>query len=201
MAKLKVQDLPKEEQEKLIHEANAVGLRGMVTAWGVETLQAKIAEAKANKGGEQNPGNDEQKAGNDEHQTGENEQKPGEDEQTGENVNAENLDTDGQGEGEQNAENETPEGTPGENNEPETPDTDGQNENSELPPETPGDVKAFLNGETDKTPEGTEEISEDEAAKLQNEAPAKNVKNGICHICRSEVIDGKCTGCGFEVKK
>ena len=47
MATLKVQDLPKEEQEKLMAEAQAVGIRGIVAGWGVETLKNKIAEEKA----------------------------------------------------------------------------------------------------------------------------------------------------------
>lgn len=34
------------------------------------------------------------------------------------------------------------------------------------------DVDAFLNGETDKVPEGTEEITEEEAEKLQENAEA-----------------------------
>ena len=46
MAKMKVSELPKEEQQALISEANALGLRGVLTTWGVETLKAKIEELK-----------------------------------------------------------------------------------------------------------------------------------------------------------
>lgn len=34
-------------------------------------------------------------------------------------------------------------------------------------------------------------------AKEKDAAPAKAK---ICHICRSKVVNGKCTGCGFELK-
>ena len=54
MAKMKVSELPKEEQQALISEANALGLRGVLTTWGVETLKAKIEELKnAQTGAEQ----------------------------------------------------------------------------------------------------------------------------------------------------
>jgi len=35
----------------------------------------------------------------------------------------------------------------------------------------------------------------------QTAKKAKDVKIAICHICRSKVINGKCTGCGFEISK
>ena len=31
-------------------------------------------------------------------------------------------------------------------------------------------------------------------------APANTQKAYICHICRSKVIDGKCTGCGYSLR-
>ena len=141
MAKMKVSELPKEEQQALISEANALGLRGVLTTWGVETLKAKIEELK---------------------------KKQAEAEQSGES--------------------------------------------------TPDETKAFLKGETDELPPEAEEISNEEAEKLaadvKTPAPAleskkagntpvkkENKKIPICHICRSKVIDGKCTGCGFELVK
>lgn len=142
MATLKVQDLPKEEQEKLMAEAQAVGIRGIVAGWGVETLKNKIAEEKAKL----------------------NEQKPEENE--GEVIVA------GDG-GVHNVPEETP--ATDEQKAEETPDAD-ENANVE---ETPEENK-------DEQPEEKEE--------------KEIVRNGICHICRSEVINGKCTGCGFELR-
>lgn len=42
------------------------------------------------------------------------------------------------------------------------------------------------------------------AAQKQQKKAAKNTKPQrvtICHICRSKVIDGKCTGCDFDISK
>ena len=156
MAKMKVSELPKEEQQALISEANALGLRGVLTTWGVETLKAKIEELKNA-------------------QTGA--------EQSGESTIAE---------------------VPAEN-------TENQ--------EADDEAKAFLNGESDELPSDAEEITDKEAEQLQTtDAPApvnenepklppvenkkvENKKSQICHICRSKVINGKCTGCGFEFVK
>ena len=142
MATLKVQDLPKEEQEKLMAEAQAVGIRGIVAGWGVETLKNKIAEEKAKL----------------------NEQKPEENE--GEVIVA---------------------GDGGVHNVPEeTPATDEQKVE-----ETPATDE---NANVEETPEE----NKDEQPKEKEEKEI--VRNGICHICRSEVINGKCTGCGFELR-
>lgn len=142
MATLKVQDLPKEEQEKLMAEAQAVGIRGIVAGWGVETLKNKIAEEKARL----------------------NEQKPEENE--GEVIVA---------------------GDGGVHNVPEeTPATDEQKAE-----ETPA---ADENANVEETPEENKDEQPEE--KEEKEI----VRNGICHICRSEVINGKCTGCGFELR-
>ena len=142
MATLKVQDLPKEEQEKLMAEAQAVGIRGIVAGWGVETLKNKIAEEKAKL----------------------NEQKPEENE--GEVMVA---------------------GDDGVHNVPEeTPATDEQKAE-----ETPA---ADENANVEETPEENKDEQPEE--KEEKEI----VRNGICHICRSEVINGKCTGCGFELR-
>ena len=57
---MKDSELPKEEQQALISEANALGLRGVLTTWGAETLKAKIEElkkkqAEAEQSGESTP--------------------------------------------------------------------------------------------------------------------------------------------------
>lgn len=153
MATLKVQDLPKEEQEKLMAEAQAVGIRGIVAGWGVETLKNKIAEEKAKL----------------------NEQKPEENE--GEVVVA------GDG-GVHNVPEETP--ATDEQKAEETPITDEQKAE-----ETPA---ADENANVEETPEENKDEQPEE--KEEKEI----VRNGICHICRSEVINGKCTGCGFELR-
>lgn len=153
MATLKVQDLPKEEQEKLMAEAQAVGIRGIVAGWGVETLKNKIAEEKAKL----------------------NEQKPEENE--GEVIVA--------GDG---SVHNVPEETPAtdEQKAEETPATDEQKAE-----ETPA---ADENANVEETPEENKDEQPEE--KEEKEI----VRNGICHICRSEVINGKCTGCGFELR-
>lgn len=153
MATLKVQDLPKEEQEKLMAEAQAVGIRGIVAGWGVETLKNKIAEEKAKL----------------------NEQKPEENE--GEVIVA------GDG-GVHNVPEETP--ATDEQKAEETPITDEQKAE-----ETPA---ADENANVEETPEENKDEQPEE--KEEKEI----VRNGICHICRSEVINGKCTGCGFELR-
>lgn len=153
MATLKVQDLPKDEQEKLMAEAQAVGIRGIVAGWGVETLKNKIAEEKAKL----------------------NEQKPEENE--GEVIVA------GDG-GVHNVPEETP--ATDEQKAEETPATD-----EEKAEETPA---ADENANVEETPEENKDEQPEE--KEEKEI----VRNGICHICRSEVINGKCTGCGFELR-
>ena len=169
MAKMKVAELPQEQRDKLIAEAKELEIRGIVTGWAVETLEAKIAEAKAQKqnqqANEQNNGNDEQNAQNDEQNDEgvivagdggvhsippENEQAPAE-EQTESQENA------------QNEGNETPVDAPVNEEKKETEE--------QLPP-----------GAVTK--------------KAAKQAPKKTP---ICHICRSKVIDGECQGCGFKV--
>ncbi len=52
------------------------------------------------------------------------------------------------------------------------------------------------NGDEAKAEETpAEETKADEA-----KAPANTQKAYICHICRSKVIDGKCTGCGYSLR-
>lgn len=153
MATLKVQDLPKEEQEKLMAEAQAVGIRGIVAGWGVETLKNKIAEEKAKL----------------------NEQKPEENE--GKVIVA------GDG-GVHNVPEETPAND--EQKAEETPATDEQKAEETPAADENANVEETLEENKDEQPEEKEE--------------KEIVRNGICHICRSEVINGKCTGCGFELR-
>ena len=170
MAKMKVSELPKEEQQALISEANALGLRGVLTTWGAETLKAKIEELK---------------------------KKQAEAEQSGES---------------------TPAGVPTDNTGDQEPEQETQPEENSIPEGASDETKAFLKGETDELPPDAEEISNEEAEKLAADVktpdpaleskkagntPVKkeNKKIPICHICRSKVIDGKCTGCGFELVK
>ncbi len=124
MAKLKVSELPIEEQQALIQEAKENGIGGLLTNYGVDTLKEKIAKAKAEKDGDQ----------------------------------------------------------------------DGDKEPQE------GDNA----DETQKDDGDKKEESKKEKAKPVSEEKAKaeakhDVKYKICHICRSKVIDGVCTGCGYTL--
>lgn len=114
MAKLKVSELPIEEQQALIQEAKELGIGGLLTNYGVDTLKEKIAKAKEEQDDKQ-----------------ENDQKADEGNQDG---------------------NKEPQG--------------GDN---------------------------ADETQED------NKEPQEDVKYKICHICRSKVIDGVCTGCGYTL--
>ena len=53
--------------------------------------------------------------------------------------------------------------------------------------------------------ENTSENAGDDSAENKEEntyeenlKPEKPEKAGICHICRSKVINGKCSGCGYQ---
>lgn len=162
--KKKVSELPEQEQKELIAKAYAVGLKGVFTAWNVETLKAKIAEIE-NKNGN-NDGEEQHNAS-----TTENEGKSNSDN----NPQEKEVVVAGDG-GVFEIENETA-------------------ENQEKNP-----------------PKDAEEITVQEAEKLQEKAktdkliPGEKVSQkketkkseGICHICRSKVKDGVCTGCGFR---
>ena len=166
---MKVSDLPKEEQDKLIAEANELEIRGIFTSWGVETLKNKIAEARANKAGENNgekgengeQNNDSQTEENQEQQNGEQQKNDGENEQDG-------------GKDEQNA-----------------------GENEQNPPENEQNAENVNNDEN----QNDESIPDEDSEKEDKDElyPHKSDDVKICHICRSKVIDGKCTGCGFSV--
>lgn len=170
MAKQKVSDLPKEEQDALLNEAKEAGLRmGLVQSWTVETLKKNIQKAK-------------EANGNNGEQTGDSNEEHSKDEETSteaqteneapvnEPTDDENSTNDGDGNEEQTGDGEAPEdeGSTEENNE----------EPEDAPPaETPAPA----------TP------------KQKTKKVEKEKKTYICHICRSKVIDGKCTGCGFSI--
>ena len=194
--KIKVSELPEEEQKALISEAMSLGIQGILTGWGVETLKNKIEEIKAKKGdkpqAEQTPPQTEEQNCNGEQKTDEQTDEQGEDEQT-EPEQQTDEQTDGQGDGEQT--------------EPE------QQTDEELPDDLDDEAKDFLNGKTDELPQNAEEITVQEAEELQNKAQkdepipgekivvkekTKRPINGICHICGSKVVDGVCQGCGFK---
>lgn len=137
MAKLKVSELPIEEQQALIQEAKELGIGGLLTNYGVDTLKEKIAKAKE----EQNDKQDD-------------DQKDDKDNQ------------------------------------------DGNKESQE------GDNADETQKDDDKEPQ--EDNKKDEKQKPVPEAKAKeeakkNAKYKICHICRSKVINGVCTGCGYTL--
>lgn len=102
---------------------------------------------------------------------GENEQEPAADEQAPAN-DEQNADN-----GEQNTEND--EQSNGENEQEPAADEPAADEKEEpaAPKVNKGSQRAY--------------------AKEKDAAPAKAK---ICHICRSKVVNGKCTGCGFELK-
>jgi len=120
MAKLKVSELPIEEQQALIQEAKKLEIGGLLTNYGVDTLKEKIAKAKEKQNGKQDD-----------------DQKDDEDNQDG---------------------NKKPQ-------------------------------------EDNKKDEKQKPVSE---AKAKEEA-MHDVKYKICHICRSKVINGVCTGCGYTL--
>ena len=213
--KIKVSELPEEEQKALISEAMSLGIQGILAGWGVETLKNKIEEIKAKKGDnsqtEQTPPQTEEQNGNGEQQTDEQTDGQGEGEQT-EPEQQTDEQTDEQGDGEQTepeqqTDEQTDEQGDGEQTEPE------QQTDEELPDDLDDEAKDFLNGKTDELPQNAEEITVQEAEELQNKAQkdepipgekivvkekAKRPINGICHICGSKVVDGVCQGCGFK---
>ena len=193
--KIKVSELPEEEQKALISEAMSLGIQGILTGWGVETLKNKIEKIKVQKGDnsqpEQTPPQTEKQNGNEEQQAeeqGDNSQTEQTPPQTEEQNGNKEQQAEGQGDGEQQTDEELPDGLDDE-------------------------AKDFLNGKTDVLPQNAEEITVQEAEELQNKTQknepipgekivvkekTKRPINGICHICGSKVVDGVCQGCGFK---
>lgn len=180
--KIKVSELPEEEQKILISEAMSLGIYGILTGWGVETLKAKIEEKKAQQGdnfqAEQTPPQTEEQNGNSEQQN--NEQQT--DEKLPDDLDDEAKDflngkTD---ELPQNAEEIT---------------IQEAEKQAEL-------VSFTVNGkEVDISPDDIiHEVKHEPipGEKIVVEEKPKKAINGICHICGSKVIDGVCQGCGFK---
>ncbi len=135
MAQLKVSDLSKEEQEKILRDAADVGLKGVFDNWGVEKLKKKI-EAMKNMQNKDNSENTDK-------------------------IPVENK----------------------EENVSENAGDDSEENKEENTSENAGNDSA----------ENKEENTYEENLK-----PEKPEKVGICHICRSKVINGKCSGCGYQ---
>lgn len=158
MEKLKVKELPKEEQEKIIAQMKDLQIRGFYTEMKVETANKKIEDALKAK---ENPGT-----------------------QDGGDV-ANNAAQNGL-QGEENGSDDTKDGDD---------KKDGENPESEVIVAGDGGVHV-VPAENEQTDEDDSE-DEIEPAPEPVKIPKKRL---ICHICRSEVIDGKCTGCGYEFK-
>ena len=139
MAKQKIADLPKEEQEKITAQLKELQIRGVYSTFTVEKAQELIKKAQEN----------------------------------GENADAESEENG-------NAQNDA--------------------QDAENTPEDQKDDDAQENAENDESEsEKTPAKSEKKVAKVKEEPKPEKVLK--CHICLSRVIDGKCTGCGFELRK
>lgn len=197
MGKLKVKELPKEEQEKIIAQMKDLQIRGIYTEMNVETANKKIEDAlkaKENPGTQNGDGNVNNTSQNDSQgkENGSDDTQDGDDKKDGENESTETTSTpasenDNSNTGE-NSENEViVAGDGGVHVVPaENEQTDEDNSEDE-----PGEDS------TDKQTDEDNSEDEPEPAPESVKTPKKRL---ICHICRSEVIDGKCTGCGYEFK-
>ena len=136
MAKLKVSELPIEEQQALVQEAKELGIGGLILNYGADTLKDKIAKLKAEQNGKK-----------------EDDKKVDENNQDG-------------------------------NKEPQEGDNADETQKDDKEPQ-----------EDNKKNEKQKPVSEQKA----KEEVKKDVKYKICHICRSKVINGVCTGCGFTL--
>lgn len=195
--KLKVSDLPENEQKELIAEAYSVGLNGFFNKWGVDTLKAKIAEKRA----ETIP----------EEQKGENTQETTE--ETGEEQSNDSTEENGEEQGNDSTEetgDEQENGSTEENTEESTEEkVDEKEENAENDEEVivagDGGVHPIPTTE-EQTQEPEEEIKEEPKEEPEKLIPGEKIPkkeeprkvNGICHICGSKVVNGVCTGCGFK---
>lgn len=194
--KIKVAELPEEEQKALISEAMSLGIQGILTGWGVETLKNKIEGIKAKKGGnsqaEQTPPQTEEQNGD------------------GEQTKPEQQ-TDGQGDGEQtDAEQQTDEELPDDLDDEAKDFLNGKTD--ELPQNAEGItvqeaekqaelVSVTLNGKEVDIPNAiVPEVKHEPipGEKIVVKEKTKRPINGICHICGSKVVDGVCQGCGFK---
>ena len=64
--------------------------------------------------------------------------------------------------------------------------------------ETPAEETKVEEAKADEAK--AEETPAEETKADEAKAPANTQKAYICHICRSKVIDGKCTGCGYSLR-
>lgn len=194
--KIKVSELPEEEQKALISEAMSLGIQGILTGWGVETLKNKIEGIKAKKG---NNSKAEQTPPQTEEQNGDGEQTEPEQQ------------TDEQGDGEQtDAEQQTDEELPDDLDDEAKDFLNGKTD--ELPQnaeeitvqeaEKQAElVSVTLNGkEVDVLNAIAPEVKHEPipGEKIVVKEKTKRPINGICHICGSKVVDGVCQGCGFK---
>lgn len=188
--KIKVSELPEEEQKALISEAMSLGIQGILTGWGVETLKNKIEKIKAQKGdnsqAEQTPPQTEEQNGNGEQQT---------DEQGDE-----------QGDGEQQTDEELPDDLDDEAKDFLNGKTDELPQNAEEITVQEAEkqaelVSVTLNGKEVDIPNAiVPEVKHEPipGEKIIVKEKTKRPINGICHICGSKVVDGVCQGCGFK---
>lgn len=148
----KLADLPQDEREQLIKEAQDAGLNStQIANWYVDTLRAKIADKKQK-------------------------QDAAADKADAEKNKADNA---------------------------AAPAEDAKADDAADKADTPADVSDIdPNAEAADLDKDVEPAAPKTPAK-QNKAP-KNAEPDvvtICHICRSKVVNGKCTGCGFEIAK
>ncbi len=166
--KIKVSELPEEEQKALISEAMSLGIQGILTGWGVETLKNKIEKIKAQKGDnsqtEQTPPQTEEQNGNKEQQA------------------------EGQGDGEQQTDEELPDGLDDEAK-------DFLNGKTDVLPQNAEEITVQEAEELQNKTQKNEPIP---GEKIVVKEKTKRLINGICHICGSKVVDGVCQGCGFK---
>ena len=176
--KIKVSELPEEEQKALISEAMSLGIQGILTGWGVETLKNKIEKIKAKKGdnsqAEQTPPQTEEQNGNGEQQTDE----QGDGEQT---------------DGEQtDAEQQTDEELPDDLDDEAKDFLNGKTD------ELPQNAEEITVQEAEELQNKAQKDEPIPGEKIVVKEKIKRPINGICHICGSKVVDGVCQGCGFK---
>lgn len=180
--KIKVAELPEEEQKALISEAMSLGIQGILTGWGVETLKNKIEEIKAKKGGKPQA---EQTPPQTEEQNGDGEQTKPEQQTDGQG--------DGQGDGEQTEpEQQTDEELPDDLDDEAKDFLNGKTD------ELPQNAEEITVQEAEELQNKTQKDEPIPGEKIVVKEKTKRPINGICHICGSKVVDGVCQGCGFK---
>lgn len=180
--KIKVAELPEEEQKALISEAMSLGIQGILTGWGVETLKNKIEGIKAKKGGkpqaEQTPPQTEEQNGD------------------GEQTEPEQQ-TDEQGDEQGNGEQTEPEQQTDEEL-PDDLDDEAKDFLNGKTDELPQNAEEITVQEAEELQNKTQKDEPIPGEKIVVKEKTKRPINGICHICGSKVVDGVCQGCGFK---